>query len=72
MIDNNNNDNNNNTHTHSLTDLVMSSPAEVVQAKKTTSTLLDGNHVFPPFYACYLLRSRATEKSQRTYVSTCM
>ncbi|KAL1411402.1 Slx4p interacting protein [Vanrija albida] len=39
-------------------------------AKKTTSTLLDGNHAFPPFYACYLLRSRATPASQRTYVGS--
>ncbi|WVQ99550.1 hypothetical protein IAU59_006686 [Kwoniella sp. CBS 9459] len=34
------------------------------------STLLDGNHTFPPFYACYLLRSRATVKSNRTYVGS--
>jgi hypothetical protein len=31
------------------------------------STLL--NHVVPPFYACYLLNSRATPNSNRTYVS---
>ncbi|WWD17151.1 hypothetical protein CI109_101588 [Kwoniella shandongensis] len=37
---------------------------------KTTSTLLDGNHVFPPFYACYLLRSKAVAKSNRTYVGS--
>lgn len=35
---------------------------------KSTSTLLDGNHVYPPFYACYLLRSKATPNSNRTYV----
>ncbi|WVF71317.1 hypothetical protein IAT40_006120 [Kwoniella sp. CBS 6097] len=34
------------------------------------STLLDGNHTIPPFYACYLLRSRATPKSNRTYVGS--
>ncbi|RSH87214.1 Slx4p interacting protein [Saitozyma podzolica] len=37
---------------------------------KSTSTLLDGNHVFPPFYACYLLRSKATPNSNRTYVGS--
>ena len=36
---------------------------------KSKSTLLDGNHTFPQFYACYLLRSRASPNSQRTYVS---
>ncbi|WVQ80842.1 hypothetical protein IAT38_002949 [Cryptococcus sp. DSM 104549] len=40
------------------------------QTRKTTSTLLDGNHVFPPFYACYLLRSKASQKSNRTYVGS--
>ncbi|KAK4688284.1 structure-specific endonuclease subunit SLX1, partial [Tremellales sp. Uapishka_1] len=40
------------------------------QAKKSTSTLLNGNHVFPPFYACYLLRSKATSDSNRTYVGS--
>jgi predicted GIY-YIG superfamily endonuclease len=38
--------------------------------KKSTSTLADGNHAFPPFYACYLLRSKAVENSQRTYVGS--
>jgi hypothetical protein len=41
----------------------------LTMTKKTTSTILDGNHAFPPFYACYLLRSRATVTSNRTYVS---
>ena len=36
---------------------------------KSKSTLLDGNHTYPQFYACYLLRSRASPNSQRTYVS---
>ncbi|RSH86882.1 Slx4p interacting protein [Apiotrichum porosum] len=39
-------------------------------SKKTTSTLAEGNHVFPPFYACYLLRSLAVLNSQRTYVGS--
>lgn len=34
------------------------------------STILDGNHTFPPFYACYLLRSKAKPNSNRTYVCT--
>ncbi|WVN88436.1 uncharacterized protein L203_103646 [Cryptococcus depauperatus CBS 7841] len=38
--------------------------------KKTRSTLLDGNHVFPPFYACYLLRSKETARSKRTYIGS--
>jgi len=37
-------------------------------AKKSTSTLLDGNHAFPKFYACYLLRSLKVPNSQKTYV----
>ena len=45
------------------------SDTEPRPARKTTSTLLDGRHVFPPFYACYLLRSKATTNSNRTYVS---
>lgn len=44
------------------------SDVERPPGKKTTSTLLDGRHVFPPFYACYLLRSKATPNSNRTYV----
>jgi hypothetical protein len=43
----------------------------LVAMSKSTSTLLDGNHVFPPFYACYLLRSKATPNSNRTYVGAC-
>lgn len=34
------------------------------------STLISGNHVFPPHYSCYLLRSRATPDSQATYVGS--
>ncbi|ORY32838.1 hypothetical protein BCR39DRAFT_464113 [Naematelia encephala] len=34
------------------------------------STLLNGNHSFPPFYACYLLRSRATVTSRITYIGS--
>ncbi|KAK1924355.1 hypothetical protein DB88DRAFT_490085 [Papiliotrema laurentii] len=34
------------------------------------STVLDGNHTIPPFYACYLLRSLATPNSNRTYVGS--
>jgi structure-specific endonuclease subunit SLX1 len=44
--------------------------SEEALARKSTSTLLNGAHVFPPFYACYLLRSRATPKSNRTYVGS--
>lgn len=44
------------------------SEEEVPRPKKSTSTLADGNHAVPPFYACYLLRSRATPRTQRTYV----
>jgi hypothetical protein len=40
-----------------------------VSARKTTSTILDGNHAVPPLYVCYLLRSRATPDSRLTYVS---
>lgn len=43
------------------------------QATTTTtsrSTLINGNHVFPPHYSCYLLRSRATPDSQATYVGS--
>lgn len=47
----------------------MSGNAEETANKKTRSTLLDGNHVFPAFYACYLLRSKASANSNRTYVS---
>ncbi|ODN81961.1 hypothetical protein L202_02297 [Cryptococcus amylolentus CBS 6039] len=39
-------------------------------AKKTTSTLLDGNHTFPALYVCYLLRSKASPQSNRTYVGS--
>lgn len=39
-----------------------------VSARKTTSTILDGNHAVPPLYVCYLLRSRATPDSRLTYV----
>ncbi|WWC89180.1 uncharacterized protein L201_004098 [Kwoniella dendrophila CBS 6074] len=45
------------------------SEQELPEARKSTSTLLDGNHSFPPFYACYLLRSKATANSNRTYTS---
>ncbi|KAL7420852.1 Slx4p interacting protein [Cryptotrichosporon argae] len=45
-------------------------PAPSQPAKKSTSTLLQGNHAFPPFYACYLLRSRAAPNSNRTYVGS--
>ncbi|KLT45404.1 hypothetical protein CC85DRAFT_269197 [Cutaneotrichosporon oleaginosum] len=37
-------------------------------ASKSRSTVADGNHSYPPFYACYLLKSLATPNSQRTYV----
>ncbi|KAJ9099948.1 hypothetical protein QFC21_003956 [Naganishia friedmannii] len=49
-----------------------STPPSLASAviKKSTSTLADGNHAFPPFYACYLLRSKAVENSQRTYVGS--
>lgn len=47
----------------------MSGNAEETANKKTRSTLLDGNHVFPAFYACYLLKSKASANSNRTYVS---
>nr|XP_018262816.1 uncharacterized protein I303_04300 [Kwoniella dejecticola CBS 10117]OBR84974.1 hypothetical protein I303_04300 [Kwoniella dejecticola CBS 10117] len=40
------------------------------EPRKSTSTLLNGNHVYPPFYACYLLRSKATANSNRTYVGS--
>ncbi|WVR06903.1 hypothetical protein IAU60_003939 [Kwoniella sp. DSM 27419] len=36
-------------------------------SQATKSTLLNGNHSFPKFYACYLLRSKATANSNRTY-----
>jgi hypothetical protein len=32
------------------------------------STLLDGNHAFPPLYACYLLRSKT--KPNVTYIGS--
>ncbi|KIR51021.1 structure-specific endonuclease subunit SLX1 [Cryptococcus gattii Ru294] len=48
----------------------MSGNAEETANKKTRSTLLDGNHVFPAFYACYLLRSKASANSNRTYVGS--
>ena len=35
-------------------------------ATRGASSLMDGNHVYPTFYACYLLRSR--RKPDRTYV----
>ncbi|WVW84080.1 structure-specific endonuclease subunit SLX1 [Kwoniella bestiolae CBS 10118] len=46
------------------------SDQESTEPRKSTSTLLDGNHTFPPFYACYLLRSKATAHSNRTYVGS--
>jgi structure-specific endonuclease subunit SLX1 len=39
-------------------------------SRPSTSTLLDGRHVYPPFYACYLLRSKAVPNSNRTYVGS--
>lgn len=47
-----------------------STPPHIGPVKKSTSTLADGNHAFPQFYACYLLRSKATQKSNRTYVGS--
>ncbi|KAK6909929.1 hypothetical protein I203_103955 [Kwoniella mangroviensis CBS 8507] len=46
------------------------SDQESTEPRKSTSTLLDGNHTFPSFYACYLLRSKATPNSNRTYVGS--
>lgn len=37
---------------------------------QSRSTLLNGNHVFPRFYACYLLQSKAVPNSNRTYVGS--
>ncbi|WWC70140.1 uncharacterized protein I206_104087 [Kwoniella pini CBS 10737] len=46
------------------------SDLEETEPRKSTSTLLNGNHTFPTFYACYLLRSKATPNSNRTYVGS--
>lgn len=39
---------------------------------KNLSSLGEDKHTFPPFYACYLLRSKAKPGSQRTYVRTAL
>lgn len=39
-------------------------------SRRSTSTLLNGRHAFPPFYACYLLKSTSTPRSNRTYVGS--
>ena len=49
---------------------ITNSDAETEPSRPTTSTLLNGRHAFPPFYACYLLRSKATANSNRTYVGS--
>ncbi|BEJ16365.1 hypothetical protein CspHIS471_0509700 [Cutaneotrichosporon sp. HIS471] len=38
--------------------------------KKSRSTVAEGNHSYPPFYACYLLKSLAIPNSKRTYVGS--
>ncbi|GMK55221.1 hypothetical protein CspeluHIS016_0202770 [Cutaneotrichosporon spelunceum] len=42
----------------------------VTVEKKSKSTVAEGNHSYPPFYCCYLLKSLATPNSQRTYVGS--
>jgi len=54
-------------YSHDCT-LYMSDEEET--SRPTTSTLLDGRHRFPQFYACYLLRSKAVPNSNRTYVGS--
>jgi structure-specific endonuclease subunit SLX1 len=42
----------------------MAAPA----SQPVRSTLLDGNHAFPPLYACYLLRSKT--RPNVTYIGS--
>jgi structure-specific endonuclease subunit SLX1 len=44
--------------------LAMAAPA----SQPVRSTLLDGNHAFPPLYACYLLRSKT--RPNVTYIGS--
>lgn len=47
------------------------SPPRTAAKRVTTSTLAEGAHAYPPFYACYMLRSFKDGKmNRRTYIGS--